>query len=162
MRITIKPIGKPPKPINLQAAIDKAMQEEADLVYRDYQKTVASWSGKPDFIIVKNSEYGYDVYTNNPIFGYLDEGTEPHTITAKNVPFLKFPTQPAFKSKTRPKVIGSGAGQKPTTGFVSPVSVHHPGIKAREWTKLILDKSRKRLSSRVIRLIREANRQAGL
>lgn len=162
MRITIKPIGKPPKAIALMPLIDTAMKEEADLVYRDYQKTIATWRGKPDFIVTKNAEFGYDVYTNNAVYGYLDEGTEPHTIAARNTPTLAFPTQPPFKSKTKPKVIGSSAGKRPSTNFAFPKEVHHPGIQAREWTKLILDKSRKRLTSRIIKILRDANRRQGL
>lgn len=162
MKITVKPIGKAPKALDLMPLIETAMKEEADLVYRDYQKTVATWRGKPDFLVVKNPEFGYDVYTNNPIYGYLDEGTEAHVIRAKNYPTLRFPTAPPFRAKSKPKVIGSSGGTQPTTGFRSPVEVNHPGIQAREWTKLILAKSRKRLTSRIVKLLRDANRRQGL
>jgi len=70
---------------------------------------------------------------------WLDKGTPPHIIEAKNAPYLAYPG--VFKAKTRPAAggksfYGSMPGGK-SGEMVYRVSVNHPGITARSWSKNI-------------------------
>jgi hypothetical protein len=74
------------------------------------------------------------VGTDDEIYGYVNEGTKPHTIWAKNARTLAFPS--AYTPKTRPghMTAGSGGASGPT---VFAAEVHHPGTEARNFDKAI-------------------------
>ncbi len=74
---------------------------------------------------------------------WLDEGTKPHIIQAKNAPFLVFRTN--FTPKTKVKSFSSSAGSiKPP--WRQTKKVKHPGIDAREWSMEIVKKRSKPFS----------------
>jgi hypothetical protein len=121
---------KPLKPKKLK--VDKvrlnilnALRKEGRVVKRELEKTTATWKGaKPTFKIAIG------------LWVWLDEGTKPHVIAAKNVPNLIFRTD--FKAKTKIKTFSSGPG-------------NHPGIEARGWSIEIVRLRRKPFTKALIK-----------
>lgn len=148
MNIKVVKIGsfKSLTPDMLRRVINDSLRTEALAVKAEFQKTTSTWSNAPDFVIDPSDNYETDIYTNNPVYGYLDRGTEPHTITAKNAPTLAFPTAPPFVSKSKPNSLTARKGKKPNSKFAFPKVVNHPGFPARNYSQLIAKKAGKRLA----------------
>lgn len=102
-------------------------------IEREFDKVTQSWEGeKPDFKPIQSTR-GDEFVTTIVATGsdiavkkmtWLDDGTPPHEITAKNYPTLGF--RLGYKRKTAPRVIGSTSGG----AFGSKVrakTVNHPG-----------------------------------
>jgi hypothetical protein len=105
---------------------------------REFDKTVATWSRKPEFKKeqAKPNKLMASVYTDNEIYGYVVRGTKPHVITPKAAPALRF--QPNFTSKTIPRRITSRRGGR-SGRMVSAKIVRHPGTQARDFDIVIAD-----------------------
>lgn len=130
-----------------------ALRAEGRDVKKEYEKTTKTWRRKPNFEIlvdVTAKDASVLVGTDDKIYGYVDFGTRPHLIRARNAPRLAFQT--GFDPKTRPGVIGSGPGRRfgPT---VHPVAVMHPGGKARKFSETIQKRRRKKFTRRMIKAI---------
>lgn len=125
----------------LRRAIENALTGEAKAVKVDLDTTTRTWKHKPEFTIEKE-DGRRTVATDDEVFGYVDEGTEPHIIVARNKPMLTFGV--GGSPKTTPRVIGSKAGTKGST-IVRKQSVHHPGTAAREFTETVKEKWDQRL-----------------
>lgn len=96
---------------------------------------------------------GVDVGTENKIYGYVDRGTKPHLIKPKKAKKLRFNSK--FRPKTKVGSLNSGAGASaPPVAFATVV--HHPGSKARGFTKQVLQRSRKRFPKAVDKAIKLA------
>lgn len=132
------------KGLDLRALIKHEQLKEARATKRDFEKTTATWQRDVDFII-EETRFGANVYTNDDIYGYVDKGTPPHEIRPKNASVLRF--TPGSTAKTRPNVIGSGAGSPGTPPAVFSQVVQHPGTKARRFTQTIQKRSEKRFAS---------------
>ena len=121
----------------LRRAIENGLTGAAKATKVDFDVTTQSWSKRPTFTI--ESEPGKrTVATENEVYGYVDEGTKPHLITAKS------PNKPLTfgvggSPKTTPRVIGSYSGRKGTT-IVRAQVVHHPGSAARDFSETIKEK----------------------
>lgn len=80
------------------------------------------------------------VWTDDPRFRWLDEGTRPHVIRPKREGgVLVFPSQ--FTPKTSPQRLESRPGGS-SGELVFTKVVHHPGTKARNYSRqlrLLLD-----------------------
>lgn len=120
----------------LRRAIENALTGEAKAVKVDFGVVTQTWKHKPEFTI--DREDGRRVVaTDDEIFGFVDEGTPAHTITARNSPVLTFGV--GGSPKTTPKVIGSKAGTK-GSAIVRKRSVRHPGTTARDFSETIARK----------------------
>lgn len=133
----------------LRRAIENALTGEAKAVKVDFGVTTQTWKHRPEFTI--ESEEGRRVVaTDDEVFGWIDEGTDPHIIVAHNAPVLTFGV--GGSPKTAPRVIGSRAGTK-GGGIVRAKQVHHPGTAPRLFTDTIRDKWNDRLSDVLQRAI---------
>jgi hypothetical protein len=74
-----------------------ALRKEGRIVKKEFEKTTATWTGdKPTFMILISLAGGNAVVLVGPggstkgtqKWVWLDEGTKPHVIQAKNVPNL--------------------------------------------------------------------------
>lgn len=74
------------------------------------------------------------VIIKDQIYNWLNEGTKPHVIRAKNAPYLRFRVG-GFIAKTRPGSLFSGPGSPATGPMVSKKQVWHPGTEPRKWTE---------------------------
>lgn len=138
--------------------VDGALLDTAGETLIDFEKTTATWKTKPKFRVVKIGK-GYSVTTKSDIYKFIDKGTRPYLIRAKYAPRLVFGV--GGKPKTRANYIGSTAG-KPSTGIRSALVVHHPGIKARNFTKLIIAKHQKRVVSNARKALKGGVEAIGL
>lgn len=128
-------------------ALGDAVQDTADQVIADYRKATSTWEHQPVFRImartarVGNRFTSVDVGTDDEIFGYVDLGTKPHVIRPKNGKVLAFKT--GGSPKTRPnRLLATGGSAGTDQAFAK--EVHHPGTKARNFSKLLYTKHSQR------------------
>ena len=111
-----------------------ALRKTARGMKKEFEKTVSTWSKKPDFkteiSFTRKNEPSVLVGTDNEIYGYVNDGTEPHPIFPVRAQMLRF--QSGYKAKTSPKIIGSKAGG-PFGEFVFRSYVEHPGTEPRDF-----------------------------
>lgn len=121
----------------LKRAIRNTLKGEGKAVKVDFDTTTQTFKHRPEFTIDVEDDK-VTVATDDEIYGYLDDGTPAHIITAKN------PNKPLTfgvggSPKTAPRVIGSRPGTRGST-IVRAQVVHHPGTAARLFTDEIRDK----------------------
>jgi hypothetical protein len=136
------------------------LRAEGRIIKKEFEKTTTTWKGaKPTFKIAIGLTGQDAIVIVGPAgdtegaqkWVWLDEGTKPHVIKAKNVPNLKFRTN--FTPKTKVKTFSSRKGSiKPP--WRSTPQVRHPGIEARDWTGEIAKRRRKPFTKRIIKASR--------
>lgn len=134
---------------NVRREIAKVLIDEGKRDRAEFNKTVEAWTRAPAMVYeTKITGQVAQVWIGPKGSAemvqrwiWLDEGTEPHTIAARNAPTLRFPFQGKGKSynpKTRPLWLGSvsGAGQK-FGPVITPKAVGHTGNEPRYWSKTL-------------------------
>ena len=149
-------------------AIRKAAKQAGKDIEKDFKKTTKTWSHKPKFETVVAMDPNVEVLvgTDDEIYGYVSGGTglwgpkhEKYPIFPKKPGgMLAFPS--SYKAKTRPRVIGSTAGGPSGPIMIRPY-VEHPGIKPREFDKVIQKKWESPFKRRMERAMRDAARASG-
>lgn len=144
----------------LPGVVDRAIY---DLTVQEavpyFEKTVTTWTRQPRFTAQKTARgYTVDVNPAKP-YQYVNLGTRPHIIEARNVKLLRF-TGP-YHAKTKPGVIASYHGGRGNV-WVSKRRVHHPGIEARNFTDIILRRVQARAADKVRDAIKQASYGAGV
>jgi hypothetical protein len=152
---SIKPQKLKVKEVRLR--ILNTLRAEGRVVKKEFEKTTATWKGaKPTFEIAIGLT-GQDALVLVGPAGnqegaqkwvWLNDGTKPHVIKAKNVPNLIFQTN--FKPKTKVKTFASVAG-KIAPPWRATQSVNHPGIEARDWTGEIAKRRQKPFTKAMIK-----------
>jgi len=126
---------------DLMPAMQEAGHKTGKEAVRLFRGTVRSWRHQPTFdyaVEAKGSSFDVLAGTSDAIYGFVDEGTRPHVIAAVHAPYLAF--QLGYKAKTTPGSLQSRAGG--ATGKMAFAKVvHHPGIRARGFTKLVKQKA---------------------
>lgn len=104
---------------------------------KEFEATTRTWSHDVKFEVLISLAKGAAtviVETNDEIYGYVNEGTDPHLIVPVNAKVLAFPGD--YTSKTVPGVIDSrDGGSGGETIFAA--YVEHPGTKARNFSQVI-------------------------
>lgn len=124
----------------LPGAQDRALDILADEAIVLYKKTTRTWKHKPVFLKRRRSR-GVEVYTTDDIYKWIDRGTRPHIIEAKNAPMLVF--RGPYRAATKIRVIGS-INAMTGNNWARKFSVRHPGTKARHFTDEITKRINKR------------------
>lgn len=157
MKISLEPI-KPKKdllnPKRYIDAVAKATTESKDGVKADFKKTTSTWEHQPQWYTTRRGTDWY-IGTKDEIYGYVDLGTKAHVIRAKTKKGLAF-FRTGFKPKSRVNYIASYKGQKATKNFTRPMSVMHPGTKARNFSVKIREKWQKDFAKKCRAAIHEA------
>lgn len=102
-----------------------------------FRRVVSDWQHKPSFsyrITVSRKAIRLTVFPrgeNRQIFLWVDQGTEPHIIRAKNVPFLRFQT--GYSARTQPIAKYRQGDGKSHGDWASAQVVNHPGTEARDF-----------------------------
>lgn len=138
-----------------------ALRSAARAVQKDYEATVATWNRKPKFelvIALGKTKAEFLVGTDDKIYGYVDEGTKPHTIVPKKAKVLRFSN--VYRAKTSPGVIGSSDGGSSGDPVFTQV-VKHPGIRARKFSKTINAKHKKSFKDKMHEAMRRAREKSG-
>lgn len=147
---------------DLRKELGKAAQEAGKILKRDHEKVVSMWNHKPKFgyvYKVSGNEISANVYAygaNKKIWFWVNDGTKPHIIRPKRSKYLKFRT--GYKPRTARG--GFGGPGKADGPWVSAKEVKHPGIKAREFTKLIVSRARPRFRRLTEAAFRKAIRRS--
>lgn len=138
---------------NLPGIVDGAIR---DLVTNEavplFQATTRTWKHQPAFI-PSPTVRGWKIDTNSQIYQWVDQGTRPHIISAKNAPFLTF--RYPYQAATKPRWISSRQAAL-GKNWARKKSVNHPGTEARNFTDEIM----KRIQTRAANKVREALNQA--
>ncbi len=106
-------------------AIKKALKKAEESVRKAFEATTRTWTTQVEF----KSDFKPDkvtVWTNNKIYGYVNNGVPEHPIPKSGQTPMYF--QRGYKAKTKPRVIGSSQGGK-RGSYVWRSQVGHPGIK---------------------------------
>lgn len=131
----------PRHPLYQTATMEREIKSALDKLAKDVKKTfegtTSTWQTDVKFdtkVTMSGSNASIEVSTDNKIYGYVNEGTPAHIIRPRRARMLAFQT--GYRAKTRPRSIASGPG-----GASGPMAyanvVHHPGTKAREFTKYV-------------------------
>lgn len=115
-------------------AVKSVMEAARDGALKDYLSCTRSWDHTVVFEAIQTKD-GWIVGTEDEVFQYVDEGTEPHTIAPKPGNALRFYAGGAPKST--PHIIGSNPGRRGDQLVFTRKPVHHPGTEAREFTEEI-------------------------
>lgn len=122
--------------IEIERAITNALDGVAKAALIDFKVTTQTWKNKPEFEITRTANSRI-VSTDNVIYGYVNDGTRAHIIRPRRAKVLRIPQ--SSTPKTKPGVIGSGAGLRANAFFYSK-AVRHPGTKARRFDRAIAKK----------------------
>lgn len=140
-------------PKALTRVIENSLDDAATAIQADFQVTTQTWNKRPEFHIARTrNRLEREIYTEDEIYSYINDGTQPHIIKAKNAPTLAFYSE-GFRSKTVVKAIRSRKGARANARFVRPLSVQHPGNEAREFDTTIADKWDKEFPTQLQRAI---------
>jgi len=131
--------------------------EIAEDALNDFEKTVATWDHKPEFVIEERAR-SFAVVTDDDIYHFVDAGTRPHIIPAD--PFLAF--RGSYQAKTTPRVIMSRSGGASGSYVYTTKDIHHPGTEAREFSKTIHDKWEKETVKRMRLAFKQGIESVGL
>lgn len=162
---SIKP-GKRFKSAVFRANTRAAAEQVAPEIEKDFAKTTRTWKEKPKFTRevkagaaaggrlakqVTGSATGVsvEVSTDSDVYRFVDEGTKVRYATMT----------PNFIAKTQPNVIGSRRGRGGLL-FVNKKRPR-PGIKARNFSKLIQKKWQPRFRKEVQRALDKGAKESG-
>lgn len=133
-------------------AVENALTGTARAIKADFETTTATWNTRPAFRIEKG-EGERIIGTDSDVYGYLDEGTKPHTIEPRS-PGGVLAFQPlGFRPKTRQNYIGSNTGNPGGGPVVIRRKVRHPGFPARNFAMKIAEKWQREWPAQVQRAI---------
>lgn len=136
---------------------------------KDFEGTTATWEHQPKFVVKSHltkqlPSPSVEVYTEDEIYRYVNEGTRPHDIWAgaytgkSEAKTLAFPSM--FIPKTTPGSLevdyGASGGETVFTPYV-----RHPGTKARKFDQQIKEKREKWFRNQMHEAMRTAARKSG-
>lgn len=141
------------------SALDSGVGELARDALALYQQTTRTWTHQPTFEVQRESTARWRVSTDDEIYGFVDRGTRPHIIEAKNAPLLRF-TGP-YHAKTKPNIIASYKGGRGRV-WVAKKRVNHPGAEARNFSKRIKERIQPRAANKLREKLLEATSGPGV
>ena len=139
MPLKIKAFIPPPTLRNksyYNARLQQAYERFRRLLEQDLDSFTRDWASQPFFEIRRETtrdDFTISVSTDDPVFNWVDRGTRPHYISARNDDRpLRFSQE--YAAATQP---GSLRSQRPeySGGKVSKFIVYHPGIEARGFSE---------------------------
>lgn len=150
------------KPGIFRAECERAMQEVATGLTKDFEKTTATWEHEVEFesTVTVGKTVNLTVGTDDEIYRYVDKGTRRHFIKPKKAGgVLAFPGG-KYRAKSKPRFIGSMAGgSSGATAFSKGHWVS--GIKPRKWTEELFKRWRSRIYNSVTVAFSRAAKQSG-
>lgn len=134
---------------HFETLMQRALTRTSSQARRDLKATTRTWTKQPRFYVKRirrRGEVGFFAGTDNVIYKYVDEGTEPHPIRPKNAKMLRF--QSGYTAKTKPGILRAGAGGA-FGNTVWAKEVMHPGTEARGFTKLVAERMQTKLQKEI-------------
>lgn len=169
MTISVKAIlPKRFKPEVYLQEIESMMRRMGKDIKGNFEQTTETWNKKPDFeneTVAETDQITTTVATENEIYKFLNDGTKkdypilPGILTGKSSKkALAFSS--TFSPKTTPNVVGSNPGVIGKRDTVRPFVIH-PGIKPRNFTRVLKKRWQPRFKRRSVTAIRIANKKSG-
>lgn len=139
-------IGSPVKAVErvrarvLQEAAE-AVDKVADDTRKKFETAVRSWKNRARFIkrpvtsgegVIRQQVIAQGSPKVIAIFGYVDQGTEPHLIFPKKAKVLAF--NAGYSARTSPVANANSGTGKASGGKVFSRGVLHPGSEARDFS----------------------------
>lgn len=146
-------------PKKWKKAIENAGNMSSKAVQVDFEVTTKTWQHQPVFAITRPDDHTWQVSTDDKIYGYVSDGTQPHVIRPRNAKVLAF--KGGSRPKSRPGWIGSNKGSPGRGKSVFSKEVHHPGTAAREFAQAIKKKWDVEWPRQIARAIRAQQRYGG-
>lgn len=162
MIFLFKPIKPAPLKVDaLRLQFLTAIHEMQRAVKKDYQAITDTWEHEVvwDGAISLKGGPTMIVGTDDQIFKWLNDGTKPHDIP-KGMSKKTLMYQTGFIPKTKPNWIGSQKGGK-SGNYVYSKKVHHPGIEARNYEKIMTEKWKPLFKQRMEEAMRRAAKASG-
>lgn len=133
----------------LRAELNNAFDNITARIAPEFAKTTSTWDHEVNFEEKRSMGIGdvrYQYGTKDKIYKYVDQGVEPHPISPKSADgkmfFIWAGTPGYYTAKTTPRVITSGkASPNGNVIFNSNRTVNHPGIEARDFSKVIREQN---------------------
>ncbi len=135
-------IPKKPNFKALEKELRIGLENTADQMEELYRQGVEDWDEQPEFdktVELERDKGVARVTTEDEIYGYVHDGTDPHDIEPVFSPVLVFSAD--YSPKTQPGRIFSTPGG-PSGDTVFAAAVEHPGSDARNFTGPIKQKMR--------------------
>ena len=149
----------------IRLAFLNAIRKQATEIKKEFEKTTATWKTDVEFeqaISLKGPGPELLVFTDNEIYGYVNNGTEEHIIQPKRAKALAFQWggKGSYTPKTTPRVIGSKRGG-PSGPMVSRAWVLHPGSEGRHFDDEIEKKTRPQFKRAMEKAMSDARKKSG-
>jgi len=157
----------------LRLTLLNALRKAGTPMKQDFVKTTETWEHKPKFevtISLKQPGPSVSVGTEDKIYEYVNDGTAgkgkgptypiPKVPKVKGALRFRWGGKGSYKSKTKPRVIGSTPGG-PSGPWVSFKQVQHPGIKPRAFDKVIQKKWKPRFEQLMEKAMQDAAKASG-
>lgn len=135
-------------------AIQNGLRATAEGAKVDFQVTTQTWNHQPTFNI-QVSRTEARVWTEDETYGWVTHGTPAHIIRPRTKKRLVFKGG-KYSAKTSPGVIRSRSGGTSSGKIVFARVTHHPGVKARNFHKVIQKKWEKQFPITMQRMINAA------
>lgn len=119
----------------VQGALNQAMIETK----LRFENTTRTWETPVEFTARKINAETAVVGTDNQIYVYVNDGTEPHEIRPRS-PGGTLAFQTGYQAKTQPNVAFSQGGGA-FGDYVHAKAVQHPGTEARDFDEAIADQA---------------------
>lgn len=132
------PLRSEPFRREIEAGLKRAGTKDRRLL----EQTTQHWAKKPKWITDIGFAKGDAVIMSyiqdadaRQIWDWINEGTDPHWIYPVRANMLRFNSQ--FRSQSAPNRLQTTKGHSgPPVAYAK--AVHHPGIKARRWTIIVI------------------------
>lgn len=153
----------------MRLAFLNAMRKQATEIKAEFKKTTATWEHKVKFesiVGLRRTPPGPEllVWTDDEIYGYVNNGTRPHPIFPRRAKALVFQWggKGSYKPKTKPRVIGSGPSSISNPQTWRLPYVDHPGIKeGRHFDEEIEKKHRPKFKRAMEQAMSDARKASG-
>ncbi len=157
-----------PKALNkkgMRLALLNAIRKQGTVIKKEFEKTTATWEKPVKFeqiTSLRGPGPELLVFTDNEIYGYVNDGTRPHPIFPKKAKALRFQWggKGSYTPKTAPRVIGSKAGGS-SGPIVHRPYVQHPGTEGRHFDEEIEKLMRPRFKRAMEKAMGDARKKSG-
>lgn len=149
----------------MRLALLNEIRKQATAIKKEFKKTTATWKTDVEFeeiVSLRGPGPELLVFTDNEIYGYVNDGTEPHPIFPVRAKALAFQWggKGSYTPKTSVRVIGSKAGG-PSGPTVFRPYVQHPGTKGRHFDEEIERLMRPRFKRAMVKAMSDARKKSG-
>lgn len=139
IRVDFRDIAK-----DIEKETKKAMRKQQKDLIRELKSETSKWKKPAEYEAVETDD-GATIVTDDDRVTWIDEGTAPHSITPKRHRFLKF--RPG--DHVRNEIARRQASVASQDVAVYAKTIHHPGIKPRNFIEKVMQRQEKDVMSAI-------------